>query len=150
MRQKFRKIILGCALLLLALVISLVVQIDDWSRDLTTNYAATSADADDPLLRTWECAQPPEKVEQVIADFVLQNSAWNFADSSKEFGVLRLSLTRTTRFLRFVDDVQIILQTSDNGTQVDITSRSRLGKGDLGQNPRNIRELMQALQEVQN
>ena len=60
-------------------------------------------------------------------------------------GVRQLSLVRTSRWLRFRDDVVVRL-TSDNGVvRVDIASKSRVGKGDLGQNPRNIRELNRAL-----
>jgi len=51
-------------------------------------------------------------------------------------------LVRTTRLMRYKDDVMVTLKRVGNETSVDVFSRSRVGKGDLGQNPRNIRELL--------
>ena len=61
---------------------------------------------------------------------------------------LVLSLVRTTRLMGFADDIRVFLQTTAVGTKIDVTSQSRVGKGDLGQNPRNVREVLTALRKL--
>jgi len=53
--------------------------------------------------------------------------------------------TRTTRVFRFVDDVLLLLEPAAGGTLVHARSASRVGRGDLGQNRRNLAELWRAL-----
>jgi uncharacterized protein (DUF1499 family) len=60
-----------------------------------------------------------------------------------------LHVTRRTRVFRFVDDITIQLTEEAGGTRVDAESKSRFGKGDLGQNPRNLRELRKGLLETE-
>jgi uncharacterized protein (DUF1499 family) len=50
-----------------------------------------------------------------------------------------------TRLLRFRDDVSVRVTDHEGGTRAEFRSASRVGKGDLGQNPRNLRELIEAL-----
>ena len=45
----------------------------------------------------------------------------------------------------FVDDLTIFLLSTEKGTQVDVYSASRVGKGDLGANAKHIRELIEKL-----
>ncbi len=52
---------------------------------------------------------------------------------------------RRTRLLRFRDDVTARVRPDPDGARLGLTSASRLGKGDLGQNPRNLEELLQAV-----
>ena len=52
---------------------------------------------------------------------------------------------RTTRLFRFRDDVTARVRPDPDVARLDITSASRLGKGDLGQNLRNIEELLRAV-----
>ncbi|CAA9409344.1 MAG: hypothetical protein AVDCRST_MAG03-1767 [uncultured Rubrobacteraceae bacterium] len=52
---------------------------------------------------------------------------------------------RTTRLLRFKDDVTARVYPDPEGARVELTSASRLGRGDLGQNPRNLKELLGGL-----
>jgi len=53
---------------------------------------------------------------------------------------------RTTRLLRFKDDVAArVYPDPEGGARLELTSASRLGKGDLGQNPRNLKELVRAI-----
>jgi len=71
-------------------------------------------------------------------------SNWSLAERS-ETG---LRAVRTTSILRFKDDVGLEAEPVDNdtGTRLRLSSASRMGKSDLGQNPRNLRELLDALQ----
>ena len=44
--------------------------------------------------------------------------------------------------MRYRDDVWVVVtQHDEEKLRASLESRSRLGKGDLGQNPRNLREL---------
>jgi uncharacterized protein (DUF1499 family) len=47
---------------------------------------------------------------------------------------------------RFKDDVEVQLQPTRVGVQVDVRSRSRVGKGDLAANTRHILELYRELE----
>jgi uncharacterized protein (DUF1499 family) len=49
---------------------------------------------------------------------------------------------RKTRLFRFEDDVTARVYPNPDGARLELTSASRLGKGDLGQNSRNLEELL--------
>lgn len=144
MLRKWRIMLIATILVVLAIVISLVMQVDDWSRDLSTNRAVTSLDSPDPTLRSLELKASPDAIKAAISHFVEQSSIWELNPAPKNEQAA-VALLRTTRLFRFVDDIEVFLQETDGGTQVDVHSESRVGKGDLGQNPRNIRELLAAL-----
>jgi uncharacterized protein (DUF1499 family) len=55
---------------------------------------------------------------------------------------------RKTRLFRFADDVTAQVYPDPDGARLELTSASRLGKGDLGQNPRNLEELLRAVDGV--
>jgi len=56
--------------------------------------------------------------------------------------------TRQTRLFRFVDDVQIqVTKKGEREVTVNLRSASRVGKGDLGQNARNIREFLNEFEQ---
>jgi len=52
---------------------------------------------------------------------------------------------RKTRLFRFSDDVTARVRPDPAGARLALTSASRLGRGDLGQNPRNLEELLRAV-----
>ena len=122
--------------------------VEDWRRDLTTNQASTDADAEDPLLRPLHSPLSPEALAERVEQFVDSRRYWQLAsiERSDDAKTVRLHLVRTTAVLRFKDDIHVtIAETPEGGTVLEATSRSRIGKGDLGQNPRNLRELIGAL-----
>ena len=59
-----------------------------------------------------------------------------------------LKLSRRTRLIGFVDDVTVTLKPAGPGTMIHAASKSRVGKGDLGQNRRNILELWDAIRAL--
>lgn len=136
--------------------------IDDWNRDWSSNQAALSADHPDQDLRPIVIARSLEEVERALIDWVDSESTWavksqadtpatNEIDSPAD-SLRRLHLTHTTSVFRFVDDVHVELkqETNDSGdlqTVVNAKSRSRIGKGDLGQNPRNLKMLRRGVCE---
>ena len=66
---KRKNLALSALVLLLAAISALIWRVDDWSRDLSTNYAETSPEAKDPTLRTLELASSVDEVRTAIAQF---------------------------------------------------------------------------------
>ena len=62
---------------------------------------------------------------------------WTLVSSRPEQGDIRAEAK--TRLLRFVDDVVVRVTEEGGRTAVNVRSASRVGRGDLGQNARNIR-----------
>lgn len=52
---------------------------------------------------------------------------------------------RTTRLFKFKDDVAVKISGSGEESHATFESASRVGNSDLGQNPRNLRELFAAV-----
>lgn len=126
-------------------------QIDDWRRDLRTNVAATDGTTDD--LRPLTLGMPRDQALEKLRQAVQALPRWQEVAppaGDPEPAVTRIHLVRTTPILRFKDDIHVRLVASDDGlaTTVHVRSQSRIGRGDLGQNPRNIRELLGKLEAV--
>ena len=62
-----------------------------------------------------------------------------------DFSSGRLEATATSFWFGFKDDVVIRIQTVDGETQLDIRSKSRVGRSDVGKNAERIREFLAAL-----
>jgi len=58
--------------------------------------------------------------------------------------------TDQTAFFHFVDDIAVRVRPTRTGALVDIRSRSRMGKGDLGTNARRIRTFLKSLDQDEN
>jgi uncharacterized protein (DUF1499 family) len=56
-----------------------------------------------------------------------------------------IEATDTSRVFRFVDDIAVRIRSDANGSRIDVRSKSREGKGDLGANAARIRKLREAL-----
>ena len=127
------------------IMLGIFSQIDNWKRDLTTNFARLDSQASDELLRPVQLSEPPEKVSTRILAWVEAEKKWNFVERKDSQDGIELVLTRTTSLMRFTDDIHVHLDAAEGGTYVRADSRSRIGKGDLGQNPRNLKELVGVL-----
>jgi uncharacterized protein (DUF1499 family) len=60
----------------------------------------------------------------------------------------RIEATATTPLLRFKDDVVIRVTARGAGSRIDVRSKSRLGRSDLGANAKRIRRYFRALDET--
>jgi len=127
----------------------LLVLVEDWSRDLTQNSAETSDTAEDtlerPLLLHRSVPDSAELVEHAVHTLV----RWEITGREPDGDAVVLHLVRTTPLWRFKDDITVRVETVAEGTRISAKSQSRVGKGDLGQNPRNLRELFEALRTMQ-
>jgi uncharacterized protein (DUF1499 family) len=57
----------------------------------------------------------------------------------------RIEATATTRWFRFKDDIVVRVTPSSGGSRVDVRSKSRIGRSDLGANAKRIRLYTQKL-----
>jgi uncharacterized protein (DUF1499 family) len=138
----------------LAVLLSIVVLkfaivalfVDDWRRDLTTNEA-TWGDEPGAVLPTYRSDLPPAELANHVIAVAGKLPRWRLAKLEEGDGEVAIRFVRSTRLLRFQDDIFVRIATAGEGSSLWASSKSRLGKGDLGQNPRNLRELHAALEE---
>ena len=127
------------------IMLSIFAQIDNWQRDWTTNFAKLDPAAEDPNLRPLSVPENTADVARLIERWAGEQPKWSTVSVEKRAdGSIVLHLTRTTPVLRFTDDIQVTLQPTEKGTLMNAESQSRIGKGDLGQNPRNLKALRSA------
>ncbi len=139
----------------LAIVGGSLWQVEDWERDLKTNWAATDYAHRDSGQHPVVTKLAPGEVIQELRRIVPERRGWRIvaitADDGKpvaESDLVRAHLVRTTLIFRFQDDVNLTIARNDGTTTVKATSRSRVGVGDLGQNPRNLREILVPLRSA--
>lgn len=110
-----------------------------------------------PLLNVIETGTTPEypdiqprlyqaKAEQLFdaaLHAVNQLPRWTLVSYQPESGEIRAEAR--TRVFRFVDDVLIRVTEKGESSVVGVRSASRVGKGDFGQNARNIRAFFEEL-----
>ncbi|MEK7268039.1 MAG: DUF1499 domain-containing protein [Nitrospirota bacterium] len=79
----------------------------------------------------------PDRVFDAALHAVHRLPRWSLVSYRPETGEIRTE-ARTLVF-RFVDDVEIRISTLGESSVVGVKSASRVGRGDFGQNARNIR-----------
>jgi uncharacterized protein (DUF1499 family) len=70
---------------------------------------------------------------------------WTVVRSDPAGGALEA--TQTSRLFLFVDDVVVRVKPEDAGSRIDVRSRSRVGKGDVGANAARIRSFTAEVQK---
>ena len=129
-----------------AIIVAICVRIDNWQRDLTTNFAETDFAAEDAGLHPLTLDRPRDEIADLLTDWAASQANWQKVASEKGPDRTKMHFTRTTRFLRFIDDVHVTITANSlpdgEGCTINATSQSRIGKGDLGQNPRNLKALL--------
>lgn len=86
----------------------------------------------------------PADVVFASAREVAADKGWTLVDASEADG--RIEATAETGWVRFKDDVVIRIQPTASGTRIDVRSKSRVGRGDMGVNARRVRNYLHALQ----
>ncbi len=140
---------------LLAIVGGSLWQVEDWERDLKTNWATTDHSHPNSGQHPVVTKLAPGEVVRELQRIVPQRRGWRIvtitADDGRpvaESDLVRAHLVRTTLIFRFQDDVNLTISRKDGTTTGKATSRSRVGVGDLGQNPRNLREILVPLRNA--
>jgi uncharacterized protein (DUF1499 family) len=72
---------------------------------------------------------------------------FSFVGAGSGPGGSSLQAVAATKLLKFKDDVTIRIRRQGGATRVSVKSRSRTGKLDFGQNARNVREFLAALDQ---
>ncbi len=113
-------------------------------RGVTTNHAETAPAAEDRRLRGRTYAISFDRVWNTACAQIEGAWGWQLLEADDQEG--SIAATATTLVFRFVDDVSLQITLDENAqTRVDMTSRSRKGKGDLGTNLRRIDRFMRRL-----
>ncbi|WP_205544207.1 DUF1499 domain-containing protein [Rubrobacter indicoceani] len=85
--------------------------------------------------------RPPEEVERAVRNVADRLPGWELAGEPGG----ELHLVRRTKLMRFRDDVRVRIAAEGQGLKLVAESSSRVGRSDLGQNPRNLAELLPAI-----
>ncbi|MEX0720156.1 MAG: DUF1499 domain-containing protein [Balneolaceae bacterium] len=72
-----------------------------------------------------------------------ESMPWSIVDTNKEDG--RIEGYQKLPWFGFIDDVVIRVDTTEDGSKIDIRSKSRLGRGDIGVNAKRIRKYLEKL-----
>ncbi len=121
-----------------------------FNRDaLTKNMARTEQNPPDPGLRSRMYRHPHATLFQEAEQVIAALPRWRLIKQDADSGTILAE--RRTRLFRFVDDIEIQVTAIDSGaSEVNLVSRSRVGKGDFGQNRRNILEFLNLLESRMN
>lgn len=113
-------------------------------RALTRNRAWTDPESPDPRLRGREYPVPFTVVWDAVQETIRAQRRWTVTQADARRGEIQAEAR--TALWRFVDDVWIRVSLDDLGlTRVDMSSASRVGRGDLGVNARRIARFLHAL-----
>jgi uncharacterized protein (DUF1499 family) len=123
-------------------------QIDDWNRDFTATSAATEYGAADTELQPVAMADSVEQAERAVLNATLSLQGWEYDQGVDEMGARKLRFTRTCPYLRVIDDVTVTIVSRDDEVVISASSESRSPWGDLGRNPRNLKQLMRKVREI--
>lgn len=93
-----------------------------------------------PLVLPVDSAQAFDRALRAVEDL-----AWDVVASDRPSG--RIEAVATTFWFGFKDDVVVRLRPLDDGTRIDIRSKSRVGLGDLGANARRVRAFLRRVQD---
>jgi uncharacterized protein (DUF1499 family) len=111
-------------------------------------YASEFAEAQQaafPDLTTLEISTAPGVVF-AAAEGVVEELGWEVVASDPATG--RLEATASTSYFKFKDDVVVRVRATAEGSEVDIRSKSRVGRGDMGANAARMREFLARLQSA--
>ena len=112
-----------------------------------------------PILNIVETGKTPEypdiqprtyratgnRVYEAVLHAIHHLPRWSLVGDQPETGEVQAEAT--SRVFRFVDDVRIRVVNRGDLVAVEVRSASRVGRGDFGQNARNIRTFFRALDE---
>ncbi len=90
--------------------------------------------------KPWLTSAPVEKVQAIVMAVIANRKGWALEQTAPG----RIKFVATSRIFRFKDDVVVRIEATPDGTRVDVRSRSRMGKGDMGANAKRIDELLAA------
>ena len=111
------------------------------------NEVQTGRTPEYPDLQDRSYSEGPRRVGEALKTALQQRPRWTVVGTGEGPAGTVVSAVHTTPLLRFEDDVTVKITRNGGETIVNVHSRSRVGKWDFGQNARNIRELLAALDD---
>jgi uncharacterized protein (DUF1499 family) len=81
-----------------------------------------------------------------LAVHTAREMGWEMVDQDRRQG--RIEATATTPWMGFKDDVVIRVSSASGIARVDVRSKSRVGRGDVGANANRIRQYLQRLRQA--
>jgi uncharacterized protein (DUF1499 family) len=129
-------------LLVVALVGGAGWAVTAWPR---INLVETGRTPEYPDLQVRRYSASPRAVSEALRKALSRLPRWTVVGSGEGSAGTAVSAVHETRLLRFKDDVRVSIKREEGQTVVSVRSQSRVGSWDFGQNARNIRELLAAL-----
>jgi len=129
-------------LLLLLVVAGAVAAFLAWPR---LNVVETGRTPEYPDLQPREYAASEQRVTEALKAAAGRLSRFAFVGAGRGPGGSEVHYVASTPVLRFKDDVNVRIRREGAKTKVTVRSKSRMGTMDFGQNARNVRELLAAL-----
>jgi len=131
--MKANKIIAGAIIALVLLASSPFMLRLIWPN---INDVRTGATPEYPDIQPQRFNQSFDKVfDAALA--AAQAMGWEMRETNREQGIIEA--IATIRFFKFKDDVTVTITREGDATVVNVRSKSRVGKSDLGTNARRIR-----------
>jgi uncharacterized protein (DUF1499 family) len=131
--MKANKVIAGVIVAVILLATSPFILGLIWPR---VNDVRTGETPQYPDVQPQRFNQTSDKVFDA-ARATAQAMGWEIRETSREQGVIEA--VATTRLFKFKDDVTVTITRDGEATVVNVRSKSRVGKSDLGANARRIR-----------
>jgi len=128
--------------LLLLVVAGAVAAFLAWPR---LNMVETGRTPEYPDLQPREYAAGEQRVTEALKAAAGRLSRFAFVGAGRGPGGSEVHYVASTPVLRFKDDVNVRIRREGAKTKVTVRSKSRMGTMDFGQNARNVRELLAAL-----
>jgi uncharacterized protein (DUF1499 family) len=97
-----------------------------------------------PDLKPLQLAVPPAQAFARARD-VARMLGWEIVGADEKAG--RIEALATTRWFGFQDDIVVRVAAAGGGSRIDVRSRSRVGRSDLGTNARRIREFLARVEQ---
>jgi uncharacterized protein (DUF1499 family) len=95
-----------------------------------------------PDIQPFRFAAPPARVFSAAVDTAAE-LGWELVDTNDNQG--RIEATDSTRWFGFKDDVVIRIKAENGQTRLDVRSKSRVGRSDVGTNAKRIRQFREVL-----
>lgn len=112
------------------------------------NVVETGRTPEYPDLQNRTYSVSPQRVGQAVREALEGRPGWTVQGSGEGPGGVAISAIHETKVFRFEDDVTVKIRREGGKTVVSVRSASRVGEWDFGQNARNVREVLAALDGV--
>lgn len=137
--MKGKKILKGFGIVLAVLIVLRVGLAFIWP---TINDVRTGATPEYADLQAQRFKLPPIQVFEATID-IAKEAGWEITAQDAAKGEIRA--VATSSLWKFKDDITVTLSVVGDEVVVNVHSRSRVGKGDLGANARRIRQFQAEL-----